>query len=218
MYLPYYLCDVIRHTLFEEKCKPVFYHINDNFMPEIDFPENSYIIYPNYFGICGENVKKLVGHYKKLIVDNAHAFFDTPSGFACFNSGAKFNMGDIAFLWIKNRNSFSVKSDDNPSNTYHTYIKKCRNRFWELHKTYSGINCLNIKYSKEMTPFCYPLLVKDIDEADKIVKELQDKGLTVYRYWNLLPESYNEYKFYSRLVPIPIAEILDNKNYPLNAQ
>ena len=38
----------------------------------------------------------------------------------------------------------------------------------------------------------------------KVVEKLKKEGKTVYRYWNPLPKNYNEYKFYSRLVPIPI--------------
>ena len=53
-------------------------------------------------------------------------------------------------------------------------------------------------------PFCYPYLAKTIDEADKLAYELMNKGLQIYRYWRPLPKSYNEYKFYSRLVPIPL--------------
>ena len=52
-------------------------------------------------------------------------------------------------------------------------------------------------------PFCYPLLMESEEKADKIVKSLTEEGYTIYRYWNLLPESYNEYKFYSRLIPVP---------------
>lgn len=210
MYLPYYLCDVIRHTLFEEDCKPIFYHIDDNFMPAIEFPQESYVLYPNYFGILGENVKKLGSTYPKLIVDNAHAFFDLPSGFACFNSGAKFGFGDIAYLWVRKFPFHNMPEAQNITSSHLNIKQKCRNRFMELHKTYSGINCLNIRLNEDMAPFCYPLLIESAEKADKIVEELISQGLTIYRYWNPLPKSYNEYKFYSRLVPIPVAEILSS--------
>ena len=36
IYIPYYLCDVIRHAVFAEGAKPLFYHIDDNFMPVRD--------------------------------------------------------------------------------------------------------------------------------------------------------------------------------------
>lgn len=31
IYMPYYLCDVMRHAAFEAKCKPIFYNIDDIF-------------------------------------------------------------------------------------------------------------------------------------------------------------------------------------------
>ena len=216
MYIPYYLCDVIRHTLFEEGCKPLFYHIDDYFMPLTDFPKESFILYPNYFGICRKNVEKLSKKYPKLIIDNAHAFFDDINGFACFNSGAKFGFGETAYLWIKDKNARNNMqsedycfSDQTSANSLFLHKKqKCRNRFIEIHKTYSGINCLNINISENMFPFCYPLLTDTTETADKIVKELKKEGLTIYRYWNTLPKNFNEYKFYSRLVPIPIADVV----------
>lgn len=34
-----------------------------------------YIVYNNYFGICGKNVEVLLKQYRNLIVDNAQAFY-----------------------------------------------------------------------------------------------------------------------------------------------
>ena len=140
MYIPYYLCDVVRHTLFEEGCKPLFYHIDDNFYPEDTFSKDSYVLYPNYFGICSANVEKLVKIYPKLIVDNAHAFFDSPSGFACFNSGIKFNQGEKAYLWIKDFSENNLLLTPNLQEN----ILILRNNFDKLHKTYSEINQLKL--------------------------------------------------------------------------
>lgn len=203
IYIPYYLCDVIRHTLFQTNCKPLFYHINDDFMPEIDFPKNAFILYPNYFGIFGKNVKILLNRYPNLIVDNAHAYYAAPSGFASFNSGVKFGY-DNAYLWIKGDQNNGVSPIINPE-----WQKERLENFFKLDKIYSEQNLLDIKEiisteinSEKFCPFCYPLLAESEEKANSIVKSLQ--GYTIYRYWNQLPKSYNEYKFYSRLVPIPV--------------
>ena len=66
IYMPYYLCDVMRHTAFEVKCKPIFYNIDDNFFPLKKFSKDKFILYPNYFGICDKNVEKLIKTYPKL--------------------------------------------------------------------------------------------------------------------------------------------------------
>lgn len=195
MHIPYYLCDVVRHTLVEENCKPLFYHIDDNFFPDSEIPENDFILYPNYWGICGENIKKLAEKYPNLIVDNAHAYYDKPSGLACFNAGHKFGY-ENSVLWIKSENGTDdyIQIDE--------YAIKRQQIFCNLHNEYKSIN--NLKIDLNSTPFVYPCLTDTIDEADNLVKKLKKDGKTVYRYWNPLPKSFLEYKFYSRLVPIPV--------------
>lgn len=194
IHIPYYLCDVVRHTLFKEGCKPLFYHIDDNFMPLKEFREEDYVLYPNYFGICDKNADELAKMHPKLILDNAHAYYSKPQGFACFNSAYKFNLGNFANLWIEN--NFEKISFDKK------LMQRRKNKFLELHKIYGKTNIINIDMSS--IPFCYPYLAETEEKADTLVKSLTDQGLTIYRYWNSLPKNYNEYKFYSRLVPIPI--------------
>ena len=193
IYMPYYLCDVMRHTAFLEGCKPLFYHIDDNFFPQQNFPKDAYILYSNYFGICDNNVDKLVKIYSKLIVDNAHAYYSKPQGFASFNSAKKFlPVSDGAYLWIGKGKGFI------PENIQRY---DC---FMNYHKLLKGTNQLNINIKKDCVPFCYPYLATDISTADKLVEKLTAEGKVIYRYWNNLPKTYNEYKFYSRLVPIPL--------------
>lgn len=200
MYIPYYLCDVIRHTLAEENCKPLFYHIDDNFFPDKIFPKKSYILYPNYFGVCENNVNTLVREYPKLIVDNAHAFYLPPKGFACFNAEHKFNPSTLhSDLWIKK------EGDANTEST--AFTPPSRKRiidFEKFNEKYKKINNLKFEMQYIKSPFCYPCLLSEDEEADNLAKELTKEGKTIYRYWNPLPKSYNEYKFYRRLVPIPL--------------
>lgn len=103
LYLPYYLCPAIRNSAVKENCKLKFYHIKENFMPVEKFPADAYILYPDYFGICAENIENLEKLYKNLIIDNAHAFFSEPKGIACFNSIRKFfpSVRNGAFLYTK---------------------------------------------------------------------------------------------------------------------
>lgn len=199
--MPYYLCDVMRHTAVTHGAKPVFYHIDDDFLPVQDFPLDAYVLYTNYFGICAKNVEKLAKLYPKLIVDNAHAYFEKPSGFACFNSAKKFlPVKKGANLWIKDVCEECLSSEK-PD-----FLR--REMFLKYHKKLSD-NELNIDISDSCIPFCYPYLASSIEIADKLVEKLTADGKTIYRYWNNLPKSYNEYKFYSRLVPIPL-ECRDN--------
>ena len=203
IYLPYYLCDVIRHFVVKAGAKPLFYHIDDNFMPVRNFPQESYILYPNYFGICDSNVKKLVETYPKLIVDNAHSFFSKPSGCACFYAEHKFfpiKFG--AYLLIKKEGASGEKTlPKTPS-----YYNISRNKFKIFYNKYKDSNLLDFDIRNAQSPFCYPYLAQTDEAADNFAKELTSQGLNIYRYWNPLPKSYNEYKFYRRLVPIPIID------------
>ena len=193
LHIPYYLCEVIRHSVFKEGCKTRFYHIDDNFMPAKEFSKEAYILYPNYFGICDNNVKELVNTYPNLIVDNAHAFYAQPSGFASFSSARKFiPTKKEAYLYFSDEKNINMPDI-------------CRRKhFLQLHEIYKTTNLLNINLTDEAIPFCYPYLASSILEADKLVKYLKKQDKTIYRYWEQLPKTYNEYKFYSRLIPIPI--------------
>ena len=196
--IPYYLCNVIRHALVEVNCKPKFYHINDNFMPAMEFDKDEFILYPNYFGICQKNVKLLSDMYPKLILDNAHAYYDEPCGIACFNAGHKFGENN-SYLFLKTAN---YKLEETNSNK--PEILKRKEDFLKLHNKYKTVNRLKINTSKIIAPFVYPCLCETTYEADMLVSDLKNQGKIIYRYWNLLPENYPEYKFYSRLVPIPL--------------
>ena len=88
--LPFYLCPALRNAVKKEGCETEFYHIDKNFFPLKDFREDDFILYPNYFGLCENNVKILAEKYPKLIFDNAHAFYSEHFGFASINSYRKF--------------------------------------------------------------------------------------------------------------------------------
>lgn len=238
IHIPYYLCNVIRQSIVKENCKPIFYHIDDNFLPCVKFDKEDFVLYPNYFGICDENVNLLYKQYKNLIVDNAHSFYSEPIGLACFNSARKFfPVYNGSVLWIKNTNRNinykteevkSISDDENerirseilfgkeepafvPSvflsvkfkNTENIRIKRV-SIFEKMHKKYKDLNCLNINTENIVSPFCYPLLCENEIIADKTAAELIKKGYRIYRYWNSMPETYNEYKFYRNLIPVPL--------------
>ena len=192
IYIPYYLCDVIRHAVFEAGAKPIFYHIDDSFFPTEEFPADAYILYPNYFGVCDKQVDRLYKKYPKLIVDNAHAYYSEHKGFASFNSARK-------FLPVENGAELFLKKGK--KKTPLDYKRRAKFIYYD---SLFQDNELSFDLQAESIPFCYPYLASCIETADKLVKKLTEQGLTIYRYWNPLPKTFNEYKFYSRLVPIPL--------------
>ena len=90
LWVPYYTCPVVWDAVAAENCKLIFYNIDKNLLPDCDFPEDSYILYTNYFGICAEKIRNLASKYKNLMVDNAQAFFMEKAGIASCYSPRKF--------------------------------------------------------------------------------------------------------------------------------
>ena len=168
----------------------------------INFYDIGEVYIPNYFGICDKNVSDLVKIYPNLIVDNAHAYYSRPCGLCCFNSAMKFGYGKGAYLYI-------FANDSGLSNVVQEIDEgkkqKSRKKFLVIQEIFSGSNCIK-DIDIDSIPFCYPYLAVTIKEADELVRDLTENGLTIYRYWNSLPKNFLEYKFYSRLVPIPIQE------------
>ncbi len=114
IYVPYYICPVIRTAIKKENCKIIFYHIDKCFKPSISFPQTAFILYPNYFGVCSKIVDKLALLYPNLIVDNAHSFYSQPKGIASFNSLRKFfpNLRDGSFLYTRKTSVEKLEIDN----------------------------------------------------------------------------------------------------------
>lgn len=112
IYLPFYTCPVVWQAVNKEGCKIKFYHIDKTFYPVQEFPDEAYILYTNYFGVCASNVKKLAQKYSNLIVDNAQAFYMPKAGLASFNSIRKFfGVPDGAYLYCDKRLQEKLETD-----------------------------------------------------------------------------------------------------------
>ena len=238
--IPYYICPSIKQVLREDSVKINFYHINMNFMPKVDFNSEDFILYPNYFGICGKNVKILEQKYKNLIVDNAHAFYAEPSGLASFNSLRKFfqmkyGVMDGAYLYVDNLSDEKFERAENyecdSSITYEKMVKNEQridnepvllmsetteklmdkidfeqekseriNKIKRFAELYGSLNKLDISLADGEYPFVYPYYSKN----EEIGYELEKQGKLIFRYWEGLPSTFEEYKLYKYLVPIPL--------------
>lgn len=90
IFVPYYTCPVVWQAINAENCQIIPYDIDENFTPTTEFQKNDFVLYNNYFGICGNNVAELAAQYSNLIVDNAQAFYASLQGRAAFYSPRKF--------------------------------------------------------------------------------------------------------------------------------
>ncbi len=90
MFVPFYTCSVVWEALLKEKVSLRFYALDEGWLPAQTFEKDAFILYNNYFGVCGKNVELLAKRYPNLIVDNAQAFYAPPRGLAAFYSPRKF--------------------------------------------------------------------------------------------------------------------------------
>lgn len=230
IFIPYYICPTVWQACREENCKVKFYHIDDDFYPTEEFNKNSYILYPNYFGINSQNIIKLSSIYPNLIVDNAHAFYMEHYGLASFCSYRKFfDVADGAKLIInkkinlpeddyeykeipKNYEEF-VKNELRLNNEPPKFISKCTK------KAIQNID-FNIEKAKRLEKFYN--FDKKLNQTNQLKIKLSDldvpfvypyltekeykTDIILYRYWNPLPKDFSEYKYYKYFKPLPLNE------------
>ena len=181
IFIPYYICDTVWQAIREENCKVKFYHIGSDFMPFETLPKSAYIIYPNYFGLCGENCKKLAHIYSKLIVDNTQAFYSDNTGLASFCSLRKFfPVTNGAYLYVKKSLDCFFEKDNLdlefvlPQVDFDTFVKNERILDYEK----------DIKYMSDNVEKA----MMNIDfEADKLLRlEIYNKYFEKYDKYNKL--------------------------------
>lgn len=90
IHVPYYICPVVIDALNAEGCEVERYELADGMLPSGTFPQTDFVLYVNYFGVCGKKVDLLSARYPNLIVDCAQAYFAKPKGLASFASPRKF--------------------------------------------------------------------------------------------------------------------------------
>lgn len=118
--LPYYTCHVVTEAIAQERCEILRYRLGRDMMPAIEFPKDDFIIYNNYFGVLGENVKTLSKIYPNLIVDNAQAFYSRPVCRAAVYSPRKFfGLPDGGILTGKDIPKLELEKGTSISQTSH---------------------------------------------------------------------------------------------------
>lgn len=175
IYAPYYTCPVVWDAIKKENCTIKFYHIDNSFMPTIDFPKNAFILYTNYFGICANNVKKLANKYKNLIIDNAQAFYTPKYGLASFNSLRKFfGVPDGAFLTCNKQLDEVLELDKTSIDRFSHLLKRIDTNAQYGYEDYKNndelLNDEDIKIMSNLTK----ALTKGIDTENSKIKRLEN--------------------------------------------
>ena len=103
LYVPKLLCDSVTNVCVKEGIEIKFYSVNSQFCPtEISLKEDEWVYIVNYYGqIKNEELNSFAKKYKRIIVDNAQAYFQTPIyGIDTLYTCRKFfGVADGAFLY-----------------------------------------------------------------------------------------------------------------------
>lgn len=101
MWVPAYTCPIIWEALEAENCGYSLYDIDENMMPKIEFPQDDFVLYTNYFGISARQVERMKETVRNLIIDDSQSFFSISQSNMAFNSARKFfGVSDGAYLHI----------------------------------------------------------------------------------------------------------------------
>lgn len=126
IYIPYLLCDSVSLVCDREGIAYEFYHTDKNFQPIFDktMEENEYLYVVNLYGqLSNERICKLKRQYKKIIVDNIHAFFQKPvEGIDTIYSCRKFfGVPDGAYLATDCLLDEDLQIDNSENRVSHIY-------------------------------------------------------------------------------------------------
>ena len=82
VWIPSYICDAMISPILRSEIECVFYDIGDQFniSDQIHLTDDDWLIYVNYFGICSENITRILNRYntKQIVLDYSQAFFSPP--------------------------------------------------------------------------------------------------------------------------------------------
>ena len=148
LYLPYFLCETVKHTAEKYDVEIDFYHIDQSFKPIIDFElhDDEFLYLVNYYGqLTKEYIIQCFIKFKNIILDNAQDYFAEPiAGMHTIYTCRKFfGVPDGAFLFttIQNDNEYERdivndrmrfllgRFEENASKFYEGY--KCNNEYFD---------------------------------------------------------------------------------------
>jgi hypothetical protein len=123
IYIPYFTCIVLLEPLMRMKIPFVYYRINSQLDPILDFEigATECLLYTNYFGLKNDTVNKLCKTIKNIIIDNAQAFFTSPlNGIDTIYSCRKFfGVADGAYLALNTDKRLSLPTDVSANRIMH---------------------------------------------------------------------------------------------------
>jgi hypothetical protein len=128
IYLPYYLCSVVRDFLKRKGVIVRYYSISDKFEPLLqDNEADTAILLVNYFGILSNSyIANLCKNLRNVLIDNCPAFFNQPIQ-GCYNiySPRKFfGVPDGSYLIGKNSDKLMNEYEQDHSSETASFLLK----------------------------------------------------------------------------------------------
>lgn len=116
IYLPYFLCETVKHTAGKYNVETDFYHIDRDFKPIIDFEiyDDEFLYLVNFYGQLTEDyIRQSKKKYRNIILDNAQDYFASPvTGVHTIYICRKFfGVPDGAFLYTSFHNGNEYERD-----------------------------------------------------------------------------------------------------------
>ena len=116
VFLPYFLCETVKHMIEKYGVEIGFYHIDKAFKPiiELDVQEDEFLYLVNFYGqLTEEYIRQSVKRNRNIILDNAQDYFASPIvGVHTIYSCRKFfGVPDGAFLYTFLNNDKEYERD-----------------------------------------------------------------------------------------------------------
>lgn len=116
IYLPYFLCETVKHTAEKYGVEIEFYHINKDFKPIMEFEvhEDEFLYLVNFYGqLSEEYIRQSIKRNKNIILDNAQNYFAAPitGAHTIYTCRKFFGVPDGAFLFTSFDNAREYERD-----------------------------------------------------------------------------------------------------------
>lgn len=181
--LPRFLCDSVTNVCQKENVNITYYSVNDQFQPvDIVLKPDEWLYIVNYYGqITNSQIEMYVKKYKRVIVDNAQAYFQMPvNGVDTIYTCRKFfGVADGAFLYTDAKLEDKLSVDESFSRM-HFLLGRYERTGSEFYNEYSENNRLFTGESiKQMSKLTKNLL-HGIDYA-KVRMQRTENALFLHR-------------------------------------
>lgn len=186
---PYFMCDSCNRILERQNISVRYYHIGWDFNPiDVELDDDEWLYLVNYFGqLSNDYIQKLVDQHRRIIVDNAQAYFQAPiSGVDTLYTCRKFfGVPDGAVLFTEH-NMDCILEQDESLERMHCLLGRFERTASEFYSEYVANN----------GKFDY--------EPIKIMSKLTENLLKGIDYENVKKVRFNNFSF--------LHNVLENKN------